>query len=922
MSTAMRSRHGSMIIYCLGLATVLVVIAFGFLRAARSDLTAGDASTRIELAESAARMGLAHAVEQIVRDQATTTIAVATASGTVTATPAPTFLDGPYRSPFVSLTRPNEIVNVDHNQPASGSVAAEPDDVRAEDPVVLPLLRTGDSGDGWFTWFRPYNDGEYKGNAEYDGRGRYLEPEFTNTTRPDPGVDARPVAEVRFTDWNPPLPQRAQGLFLDRTYCRIATGAVLDDRVAARYRLRYAVGVEDLGGHLLTNPDSTRDAVWPGPGGMVGSWRDPAAAYRDPPAWLAGAQHAWYNMARRFTVSGPTSALRFEHVFLGRGNSVSADRSPATGFPVAFPGMLRNRAETAPGSGTPTRWWGYYSTALGIEPDGLYPGTTQAGGQYLGLGGANESEPLVLGGYGPSLSWIQQFYAQRGDLPIGADSPVSNDTATDWGVNTFATTPYGQRLMQAGGPPATWRWYQGRVDTPWYVNLLTAAPYAVDSMIWAYLPPGTRLLIYTRERYYEYALDANGVDSWNLASSIGNVTYTLPTPMRWGISQRDLFTSLSGPAFQHYAPPASPGLDPDFQHADSRPPAQRYPGALWWAADDLGKDIDVNASASIGKCSKTGQAFFAFPVVGTMIQRQAGGWRNPSPPAGFDEDKDLYGWDCGWGGVDAFKIVDSYYADLISAFTQSIAVVRAAWTQYPCRAFTPTATTISPALWDATTCTTLEQVDRIFLRQLGENFASPGDGIPLAAVRLGDTKNFAQTYTAGAYTPNATIRTLVVAGTIDARQANVMERVLNDWRMSFLGAGPQYSETFRPLDFSGDGQVHCSAYDQNPGASTADADDGVAWWKPVDAAVGAGRGPVPDHWFSVSGCFYIGKSHHFRIFARGELFDNLVQKPVADATLESVVASDPEGTAPKDLRVLFQRWHYNRYTGELPRQLE
>lgn len=919
MTCSMTSRRGSMIIYCLSLSTVLVVLGYGFLSMARSSVVAGDSSTRTHLAQSAARLGLAHALEQIAREQAGAPLPVATGAGaSVMASPAPTFLDGPWRAPFVSLTRPNEICNVDHNQPVQAAAAGEPDDVRAENPVVMPLLRTGDSGDGYFTWFAPVLDGEHQGNSQYDGRGRWIEAEFHEPARPDPASDPRPVATVRFTDRAPTLPARAKPLLLDRAYGRIDGGDAIADRLTARYRLRYAVGVEDLGGHLLANPDSARDAVWAGAGGMQPSWRDPAAAYRTPPAWLAGAQHAWYNMARRFG-GGTTSALRAEHVFLGRGNSVAADRHPTDGFPTAFPGMLRNQLTTA---GAPAKWWGYYATAVGVETGGLYPGTTQAGGQHLGVGGGSEAEPLMLGGYGPQLSWLSHLYAQRGNLPIRSadeDSARGIETAISWGVGMFALTPYGQRLERSTAPPATWRWYQGRVDTPWHVNLLTAAPMAVDSMIWAYLPPGTKMLVLTRERYYEYT-PVDGVDGWNRANSIGNVTYAFPpgTEKRFGIRQRDLFTRLSGDAFRHYAPPASASLDPDFQTTDARPAAQRYPGALWWAADDLGDGIDVNQQGSIGKCSKTGQAFHAFATMGVEREKQAGSCENPAPPAGFDEAKDLFTWDCGWGGGDAFKAVDSYYADLIGAFTQAIAIARAAWSQYPCRAFAPSATSITPALRDPLAYDSLEEIDRLFLRQLGENFDAPGDGIPLAAARLTDSKNFAQIYRAAGFTPNATIRTLVVAGRISARQANVMERVLNDWRMSFLGAGPQYSELFRPLDFSGDGETHSSAYEQAPGASPADLDDGVAWWKPATA----GRGPAPDHWFSLTGCFNIGRSHHFRIFTRGELFDNVVQKPVADATLESVVAADPEGTDSGDLRILFQRWHYNRYTGELPRQLE
>jgi hypothetical protein len=189
--------------------------------------------------------------------------------------------------------------------------------------------------------------------------------------------------------------------------------------------------------------------------------------------------------------------------------------------------------------------------------------------------------------------------------------------------------------------------------------------------------------------------------------------------------------------------------------------------------------------------------------------------------------------------------------------------------------------------------------------------------VPMPCVRLADTKDYAQTYTDNGFTPSNTIASLVAGSLITPKQANVMERYLNDFRMSFLGAGPGYSESFRPLDFSGDHVVHCSAY---AGAGVAaDADNGLDWHRPE---VAAGRGPAPEMWFSLSGCFYIGRSHHFRIFTRGELFDNVVQKPVANATLETVVVNDPDGTDPAEVRVLYQRWLHNRYTGDLSHQGE
>ena len=251
----------------------------------------------------------------------------------------------------------------------------------------------------------------------------------------------------------------------------------------------------------------------------------------------------------------------------------------------------------------------------------------------------------------------------------------------------------------------------------------------------------------------------------------------------------------------------------------------------------------------------------------------------------------------------------SYWWCMVKAMTTAISYTRATWVQYPNNVFDPQ-TGFSPvSLRDASTCATLEDLDRIFLRQLGENYASPGDGVPLSPILIGWNNIPASTISNGhrlAFSIDTnpvsnTIKTLANATAdrlrsihppadtagISVERAKVMERLLNDFRMSFLGAGPGYSETFRPLDFDGDGKVMASAYDINPGATSAENTFLTNRWKSVEGG-SAGRGPIPDSWFTATGCFYIGKSHHFRIICRGEVYDNILGKPVAQQTVDSV----------------------------------
>ena len=95
-----------------------------------------------------------------------------------------------------------------------------------------------------------------------------------------------------------------------------------------------------------------------------------------------------------------------------------------------------------------------------------------------------------------------------------------------------------------------------------------------------------------------------------------------------------------------------------------------------------------------------------------------------------------------------------------------------------------------------------------------------------------------------------------------------------------------------------------------------EAANGTTQWKLVGSA------NAIDSWFSLTGCFYIGKSTHYRVLARGEVWDNLLHKAAAGVTLESVLVVDPEGAGAGKTHIPYQRWHFNRYTGDLPLQEE
>jgi hypothetical protein len=141
-----------------------------------------------------------------------------------------------------------------------------------------------------------------------------------------------------------------------------------------------------------------------------------------------------------------------------------------------------------------------------------------------------------------------------------------------------------------------------------------------------------------------------------------------------------------------------------------------------------------------------------------------------------------------------------------------------------------------------------------------------------------------------------------------------MERVLNDWRMSFFGANPTYAD-FAPLDFDGDGNAVASCY-----AGTVDV-DGLAF--PGSIASG-GVGQPPDHHWSLTGYFVMERGRFWRVLSRGEVFDERLKKTISESNYESVFVIDPDGDytgaagSLGDSCMLYQRWITNNYRGFQP----
>ena len=898
----MTARAGSILIYCLGIATLALIIGYGFLRAAVRDIEAGNAGQQYLLAMEAARAGTVHAVECISEAYAATTLAVgAGAGGSVTVSSPPTFLDGPWRAPFTSFTNPSNAANVDPNLAYDPTVTpyqpVADDDLRLDNHALLSYA------------FDPTDRRRFwRFGAMIDpARGRWLEVGYHNRTRPAPTASPPvPIAPTRFNDPGAALPERAAGTFLDRDFARLAGGSAVDDRRQARYRLRYAVTVVDLEGQLLINPLP----------GMDADWRSAAAGFRAPPAAYPQAPDAMYNLAQGIAVnlvkgSDPGFALRVEHLFRGRGSCGNADRDPGTGLPVTFPTMYRNRA-TGSWWGAPANWWGHFTanqTPIDTASANKYkcrdlrnaydfyrPGTA-TGGDALPAAETNSSRPIMHAWTGPQASWVNAHYAGVGHIHGDGMFDGSNGQFANLQKTATLFTPFGR-------PPAATR---PDAATPWRINLLTAPPRAIHCLLLALLPPQTR---------------STTVSFFNASSAL---IATVPLA-----HNRDLYTSLvpSG-AFAEYAAPVN-------AQRDLRAGADRYPGGLWNGGDALGENIDADSVLGYGWCSHTGRALVLAdearkPVFdgdsftyGMLYDVYVGTTTSSTrqPPVAQADIPAAAKFRCDYTGA------YSYWWDLLAAFTSATTVVKAQWVQYPTAptSVVEPAATFSPATFrDPSAFATLVDVDRLFLRQLGENYANPGSGGKVAGVAITRSPLAADSslarnlrLTDGDYTASNTIRTLLAADPTFAAKAKVMERVLNDFRMNLLGSNPDYGD-FRPLDFDGDGAVQASCYPSS--GDPVEQLDGTDHHRPVDATHALpGRGPIPERWFCLAGHVFIGRSRFYRILSRGEVYDNLLGVPIADMTQESAVVVDPDGTGRMgDNRVIFQRWQKNSNATHLTR---
>lgn len=914
----MRRLRASVLLMAVAMITILVVAAYGFLVSTRLNLDAGRSGDLGRLAQVAARAGLAHACAELDRE--------------FLSTPGmPTHLRQRWRSAFLPIDAYGVgKATATTNDDAPQGQEFSPEDANGNDTPTenlltelhaLHLQKTSQAEIGaYFARASPFRSGA----RLHPGGGRWIEPGRFHRDLPGrpisfhlrhPQAADAASADPAVARGEPYAPDVDAPLLLGSDLTRAA------DRDRARFRLRYAVAIEDLTGHLLAAVQGGYD---PALASAAGGLPVPDLPGQDP--------------RRAFEIDALV-AERYADAFTGMCNVTTGAYS----------------------------FWGWLSwQGLGARP--TLSGVDTADASYAVLRRFQGGIPQIAVDYDyaaappagqPDLRSETAIVPTVAAMHHGLLGPPHSYEAMQ-APNGYADnarnvsslfTPFG-RAPRPSAPAG--RWDGGQVDTPWRLNLPTASPRAVAAMLYAYLPQEFYTILYTTRTRQPFAgFDAQGNATWGAAT-----TEVLSPAVRRARPCMNLFNSR---------PPFS-GI---FAHLGHGYPGSE-PEAGWMDWDeDLGASVDVDDLRLVVAPSGDLRLYARPPLWGQganfgglfwdigddVVEKQeqfAGGER----------------WVLQLGGTTVPPrkgnglAYDSYWCDLASAFVHAVAVAQyawlgengaswngapaagttrypAGWADYPALAGQPTldldldgdGVADVPSLFDS-----IAEVDAQFVKNMGEypedlpSGSRPGSASVASVPRIGHPGLYLRkaTHIAAPATlvtgrPANTIKSLLLAPRglpdpatapapppITAAQAAAMELVLNDMRLSFFGSSPQYPG-FRPIDFDDDGRACCSGY---AGGSA-----------PADPATGKGPAPDADRIFSLTGHFVMQKSRFWRITCRGEVFDEVRQRTVADADLEAAYCLDPDGeqfdlgnaaipgAGPLSTRLLHQRWLWNRYKG-------
>lgn len=670
------------------------------------------------------------------------------------------------------------------------------------------------------------------------------------------------------------------------------------DKARARYRLRYAVAIEDLSGHLAFNT----------PGEFKQPVPSPPYAATYPISAADGYAHREIDHARLQAHLPGMSAISMstganwtywplQYILHGLAAYNWTQETPQTLMSLYnFAGTLPSGGPVLPGSPT---YLDDFSPLTG--PDGIYDNPRTV---------FNTTAP-------PAASRVLNAY--NGGPPVSYDIfRVLQTNHAASALRTYTFNLFAPRLTSTAAPSAARHAFPG-CDHPVQINLPTMTREALVMMLHAHLPAEART-------YKCGSWTWSEATAWNADLAVTN----------WQVTGNGGHDPIPGaPAYMNAiaANAASGAIDVVHHGANFR---KLLPGwdanypvvspATDWSPD-LGRDIDLASADRAQPLLRTG--WDGVTSFGLVPGDEGGLAVGPGVAFTYIERAVIAGV-----SKEYFRLVvqasgnygnianppythpDSYWWDVHAALLHSLLVASLAWHgddgsdsrnwklgKRPNGLKWPTGTPLgaagafvldrdcdgdgeadAPSLLDS-----VEELDRLFVRNMGEDFGQAG-GAP--AVGLRRYRSMAPGFAGGLhgalftiepYTANSKLKMLRDAG--DAalytdERLRAMELVLNDTRLSFFGSSPQYPG-FRPLDFDGDGTAWCSCY---TAYSAADAD-------------GNGFGDTaPERRFTLTGNFVFRPSSFYRAFIRGEVFDQLKGRPAAEALLDTAFVVDADGS--------------------------
>jgi hypothetical protein len=925
-------RAGTMLLLCVALVATASIIAFGFVATARDNMIGAETLTRTEMARAAARMGARHAMEVAVRE-----------------------LSRPYSTGEWSL---GQFGHLDRDVSANsrpwgmalnqdGSVCTwndSDDNVRAESVLFyLHHAWFGDQGVGQA--YRPQgNDWPW---ASLPDRScailnpcipRWIEPGYYNLD----GL-AKPV---RFTQEPASTPERNQPNYFDARWRPVAS------RAQARYRLRYAVAAMDLGGHFTWGHQLDFDPSRPydDPSATPFEW-DEYTARTYQKSFVSIIAKAGINEANSSNAAMPrTSTLT---AYLGRGTSaahseynyVRADRY-LVGFgagPVLLP-----------------------FSALGVftEPGSLI--ATSAVQNMASTGGPMSwyharSTMAVDAQAGWWTLWTCSPFGRTNRYSPTPTTPYESSVDTPWRVNLLTAPANTIKYMLMGYVPqvalkfcvtqeSKFAWDTWVPGANWWdapKAKWQSAAYVVNT----YSPPGpggpSNPAVDVQTQFFSPPSIAPtqpfaGFNEVNYASAVTPTTYA---------------TLYPGPA-EDWEDYAALELDPSTSANDGSSATDAIHTRM------LGTRVNVwhwpDSPIDSGKWAPGGdlrrRSLLATGGSWTASLEGAGNRDYTGLPAETMRGSAAFlDYDLSWGGAKEvlggdrttytydtnrrFYHRDSYWLDVLNATAAAISLAKGIH-QDASRVGAASVVTYKGSAAAPAPITHIRDVDRSMLAILGEWF--PGDATAPGSTTCKPDHVIVQ-HNGGMETKAPSPRYIVdwtvsanIAGVkgflttaapngpaMDADQASRksanMERVLNDWRMSFFGANPTYGD-FAGLDFDGDGAAVASFYS---GTVTIGGKN-----YPGKPATG-GIGPAPDFRFSLTGFFVFDRARYIRALVRGQVWDELRRQVVEEANLDTAFAIDPDGNYNPvsndglgDSCTLYQRWMSNFYSGETSRTAE